>query len=411
MSIVTICSGVFCHSEEVASHVAKELEYRLVTDADVIQWAVDEHGADKDDLTKAVAPRRSLFGGWTQESPADTALLRTAIAEVGSDDNLVHHGRLGHLMPGSITHVLKVCLVATEDYRLKVASEDEGLAERAARKQIRQQDLELAEWTNRLFEKGPWDKTLYDLKLPMHTHGVAQAVAMIADHARSDVIQTTDASRRAWADFLLAAKVGTTLAKAGHDVKVTATSGDVTIEVNKYVVRYDALCKRLESAARTVDGVQSISFLQGPKFHAGYLSDEKEFALPAKVLLVDDEEEYVHTLSERLQMRDIGTATVYSGEGALEAIEEEEPEVIVLDLRMPGIDGMEVLRRVKRARPHVEVIILTGHGSERDRALAEELGAVAYLEKPVSIKRLTETLQQAYEKIRRERRENEPAEE
>jgi two-component system response regulator CpxR len=411
MSIVTICSGAFCHREEVASHLAKELECRLVTDADVIQWAVDKHGADKDDLEKAAIPRRSLFGGWTQENPAEVALLRQAVAEVGSEDNLIHDGRLGHLIPGSIAHVLKVCLVASEDYRLKLATESEDLAERAARKQIRQQDLELAEWTNRLFEKGPWDKSLYDLKLPMHTHGIAPAVAMIADHARSNVIQTTDDSRRAWADFLLAARVGTALTKAGHNVKVTALSGDLTIEVNKYVVRFDALSKRLGEAARKIDGVQSVKVVQGPKFRAGYLADGKEFSLPAKVLLVDDEQEYVQTLSERLQMRDIGTATVYSGEGALEAIEEEEPEVIVLDLRMPGIDGMEVLRRVKRTRPHVEVIILTGHGSEGDRALAEELGAVAYLEKPVSIERLTETLQHAYEKIRRERRGTEPTEE
>jgi len=72
---------------------------------------------------------------------------------------------------------------------------------------------------------------------------------------------------------------------------------------------------------------------------------------------------------------------------------------MVLDLKMPGINGMEVLRKVKKERPHVEVIILTGHGSEQDKALALEFGAFAYLEKPVDIEVLSKTMKEAYNKI------------
>jgi len=72
----------------------------------------------------------------------------------------------------------------------------------------------------------------------------------------------------------------------------------------------------------------------------------------------------------------------------------------VLDLKMPGIDGMEVLRRVKREHPAIEVIILTGHGSEKDRTACMEAGAFAYLQKPVDIEKLSETMRQAYEKVR-----------
>jgi two-component system response regulator CpxR len=82
----------------------------------------------------------------------------------------------------------------------------------------------------------------------------------------------------------------------------------------------------------------------------------------------------------------------------------EEPEVMVLDLKMPGIDGMEVLRRVKRTNPGTEVIILTGHGSDREEALAAELGAFAYLRKPVDIEVLTETMKAAYRKVEEARR-------
>jgi DNA-binding NtrC family response regulator len=121
------------------------------------------------------------------------------------------------------------------------------------------------------------------------------------------------------------------------------------------------------------------------------------------VLLVDDEREFVESLSERLIMRQMGSAVAYDGESALELINEDEPEVMILDLKMPGIDGIEVLRRVKATRPDIEVIILTGHGSEEDREVCMKLGAFAYLNKPVDIDLLSETLKKANEKIRKKK--------
>jgi DNA-binding NtrC family response regulator len=101
-------------------------------------------------------------------------------------------------------------------------------------------------------------------------------------------------------------------------------------------------------------------------------------------------------------MRDMGSAVAYDGESALAMINEheDEPEVMILDLKMPGIDGIEVLKRVKQTRPEIEVIILTGHGSEVDREACLRLGAFAYLRKPVDIDLLTETLRRANEKMR-----------
>ena len=122
---------------------------------------------------------------------------------------------------------------------------------------------------------------------------------------------------------------------------------------------------------------------------------------------MDDEKEYVQTLSDRLQTRDLDSAVAYDGEEALSYIEKDEPDVMVLDLKMPGVNGMDVLRKVKKERPHVEVIILTGHGSEKDRSLAMELGAFAYLEKPVDIDVLSKTMKDAYNKINKGKKEKE----
>ena len=107
-------------------------------------------------------------------------------------------------------------------------------------------------------------------------------------------------------------------------------------------------------------------------------------------------EEFVDTLSERLRSRDIESSIAYSGEEALEKLQSGGADVIVLDLLMPGIDGIETLRRVKQSHPEVEVIILTGHGSDREQAAAEDLGAFAYLRKPVNLNDLAQVMKEAY---------------
>jgi len=107
-----------------------------------------------------------------------------------------------------------------------------------------------------------------------------------------------------------------------------------------------------------------------------------------KVMFVDDEEEFVTTLSARIQRRDFSSSVAFTGEQALQIVDDQVPDVMVLDLKMPGIGGMEVLRRVKKAYPKVKVIILTGHGSEKDKKEALSLGAFGYLQKPVQIDEL-----------------------
>ena len=115
-----------------------------------------------------------------------------------------------------------------------------------------------------------------------------------------------------------------------------------------------------------------------------------------KVLLVDDEEEFVKALAERLKMRDLRSDTVLDGEEALSFVEDQEPDVMVLDLKMPGIDGMEVLRQVRNAYPKIQVIILTGHGTEKHEEEAKRLGAFDYLEKPVNLDVLVKKMKAAY---------------
>lgn len=116
-----------------------------------------------------------------------------------------------------------------------------------------------------------------------------------------------------------------------------------------------------------------------------------------KVLLVDDEIEFVTTLSNRLGMRGIKTDVVYDGEKALDYVKKNEPDVIVLDLKMPGLHGMEVLRRLSKTNPKIQVVILTGHGTDRDEEEAKRLKAFGYLRKPTDIETLADRIRGAYQ--------------
>ena len=116
-----------------------------------------------------------------------------------------------------------------------------------------------------------------------------------------------------------------------------------------------------------------------------------------KVLLVDDEEDFVTSMSERMRIRELGSDVVFTGEAAIESLDQQVPDVMVVDLNMPGIDGLEVLRQVKRMAPQVEVILLTGHGSDKDERAARRLGAFEYLRKPVDLEELVRNIRRAYE--------------
>jgi len=121
-----------------------------------------------------------------------------------------------------------------------------------------------------------------------------------------------------------------------------------------------------------------------------------------KVLLVDDEEDFVSTLAERLQLRDIMTLIATDGDQALQIIDTDKPPVVVLDVMMPGIGGLDVLQQIKRSYPQTQVILLTGRGSTKDGIKGMRLGAFDYLMKPVKIEGLIQKLNEAFRASKQE---------
>ena len=113
---------------------------------------------------------------------------------------------------------------------------------------------------------------------------------------------------------------------------------------------------------------------------------------PLNILLIDDEEAFVTTLQERLEMRGFSPRVATDGLTGLEMIAAEPPDVVVLDLRMPGLSGVEVLRRIRKGWPCLPVIMLSGHGSDQVFETCLSLGAALYHKKPLDIDVLLESI-------------------
>lgn len=120
-----------------------------------------------------------------------------------------------------------------------------------------------------------------------------------------------------------------------------------------------------------------------------------------RLLFVDDEKAYVNVLSNRLNKRDIDVTEAYSGLEGIQALRGQDFDVAILDLKMEDMDGLEVLKVFKKMYPQMEVIMLTGHGSEKAAKEGIELGAFDYLTKPCELKELLQKIQEAVERKRR----------
>jgi two-component system, OmpR family, response regulator len=119
-----------------------------------------------------------------------------------------------------------------------------------------------------------------------------------------------------------------------------------------------------------------------------------------RVLLADDEVAFTNNIAKLLTKRGYEVTVVNDGENAVRVVEEQDFDVAILDLKMPGIDGIETLRQVKRRRPFLEVIMLTGHGSVESGIQGMNLGAFDYAMKPILLDDLLEKIAEAYQRKR-----------
>lgn len=398
MTMVSFCGGRFCRVEEAAQKTAERLGCPLFTDNELAVRAAGLGPLPEGKLLAAMYEQPGALGDFTRLRPKALPQLALAMAELLAEAPLVFRGLGTHLIPGGVTHVLSVCLAASDGFRRAQAAREEELDPRRTEALIHDSDQAIRNWRHFLLAPAGWSAHEFDILLSVEKKDMASILELIVQSARSAPLMPTAASLAALEDMALAAKAQAGLAEKGYyhpEFKATACRGEISVETNKKILRVSKVNNDLIKAVRRKTGVDAVEVKMGPGYHKSDVYRQTSFVLPSKVLLVDDEREFVETLSERLQLRDIGATVVYDGAQAMESLARDRPEVVVLDLRMPGVDGLEVLSRIREQYPQVKVIVLTGHGSARDRDKCLAMGAFAFMQKPVDFEELSEVMRQA----------------
>jgi CheY-like chemotaxis protein len=341
--------------------------------------------------------RTSVFNKFTLEREKLINMLKQTLHQrLNSTDQYLFEGFLTSLIPSRVNHVLKVLVVDAQSDRISYALAN-GVSEKQAQKSRKEFDKMAYGWTDFLFNKEAYESSLYDLVIPVAQKTEEELVEAIIKCFHTTSLLHTKESQQAVSDMLVEAKIEHILLEKGHKIGIVVVEGDAILTVEEDVFNFGKLEEEISQFARQVEGVGKVTVKQSPNAKKSIYRRQK-FELPSKVLFVDDEKEFVQTVSERLISRDVGTYGVYDGEAALEVVNEDQPDVMVLDLKMPGLHGIEVLRQTKELAPEVEVIILTGHGTMDDMQQCMELGAFAYMNKPVDIEELSATIKAASEK-------------
>lgn len=394
MSSIALFPCSFSSSSQLTEEMANSFGLTIYDDRKLIHDTAAKYNVEEDSLSESLYKKTSVFNQFTLEREKNLNLLKAVLAEkIQENGPTLYSGFQAILIPETIPHILKVLVVDNKTNRTNRAIES-GLTEKEAKKFIRADDVRAYNLTDFLFKKEAYDSSLYDLVIPVEYRSAAEINDQIRKYYQSTPVLKTTNAIQAGADFKLATEVEHKLLLKGHKIPVKSEEGVITLSIEKSVLNFNKLRDELIEIASTVVGVTRVEVEKSPEYEVSIYRQQK-FELPSKVLFVDDEKEFVQTVSERLISRDVGTYGVYNGDDALELVAEDRPEVMVLDLKMPGMHGVEVLRRTKELAPEVEVIILTGHGTKDDMRQCMELGAFAYLNKPVNIEELSATIQDA----------------
>lgn len=398
MPAIALFSSTFTNETQIINELSTLTASQVISDKDIIADACSKYKVDKNKLEQALYTKMSVFNQFTLEKEKHLAFLKSSLSEkLGENERCIYYGFITLLIPARISHVLKVLIAGSKEQRIQRAVAA-GISEKEAKRLIHKSDASAFELTDFLYKKEAWSPLLYDIVIPADQYTTKDVLQIILENLHKSAVQKTDASVQAIKDMALGAQVELALLGKGHNIEVAANNGGVRLTVNKSVLNFGKLESELSDIASAVGGVKSVEVVKGPDYKIS-IYRKQQFELPSKVLLVDDEKEFAQTLSERLISRDVGSHAVYDGQQALDLLKDDRPDVMVLDLKMPGIDGIEVLRQTRKTHPNIKVIILTGHGTEDDRKICMELGAFAYLQKPTDIEKLSATIYDAYKSI------------
>lgn len=398
MPSIAIFHAALTREKEICEAIANATGFAVVDTNQIIEEAGRHFSIPQEKIEKALYQKTSVFNQFTFEKERSVSAMKSIMAETLTQPQKIYFGYIASLISAKISHVLKILLVDSREARTQRGIK-QGMNLKDAQKHIRDSDSSALLWTDFLYNLEPFDASLYDIVIPVSEKTDDEIARLVSEQCAQGTVLERKRSMQAIADMAMSAKIEMALLQKGHKVNINIAEGTVYLSINKSVINFTGLSSKLQDIAAPIAQPYEVKVEMGKDYTTSVYRDQ-EFRLPPKVLLVDDEKDFALTLSERLISRNVGSYAVFDGQEALDFLTDDKPDVIVLDLKMPGVDGLEVLKQTKKNNPDIEIIILTGHGTEEDRKNCLDLGAFAYLQKPTDIKTLSATIHEAHQKYK-----------
>jgi two-component system response regulator CpxR len=268
MPVITLFSGSYCNEQQIVQEIASRTGYRQMTDQEIVADASRLSTIPENRIERVFSDKVSVFNRLTRERERSLAYLRMALANCLAQDGLIISGFAGQLIPNTINHVLRVCLIADMASRVAAAASALQIAPSEALKIVHREDEKCAAWMHMLHgAKDPWSAALYDISLPTDKTAAEEIAMTIEENIAKSVFKLAGQSKTAVDDFNIAADVEIALVKKGHTVGVDVKENVVTLTINKHVLMLSRLEEELKEIAVKVPGVSAVETKVGPGYY------------------------------------------------------------------------------------------------------------------------------------------------
>ena len=258
MAVITISRGSYSKGKTVAEKVAEKLGYECIS-RDILLEASEEYHIPEIKLVRAIHDAPGILERVSHQKEKFVSFVQTALLKHLCRDNIVYHGLAGHYFVQGVSHALKVRIIADMEERAQLEMARETISRSEAMRLLKKDDDERRKWSQYLYDTDTADPNLYDLVIHIRKITVDDAVEIICNTVSMATFNTTEASKQAITDLLLAAEVKAAVIQLDHSITTSAENGVVTIHSQAMLHQQNALGNEIEAIAKTIPGVLGVN--------------------------------------------------------------------------------------------------------------------------------------------------------
>ncbi|MBU3914526.1 cytidylate kinase-like family protein [bacterium] len=256
MTIITISRGSYSRGKELAEKLAAKLNYKCVS-REVLLGTCGQFKVPEKELTKAIKNAPSILNRFTREKEQYINRIRATLLEYAQNDNIVYHGLAGQFFLKDIPNVVKVCLIADMEYRIKTVMEVENISRKGAMSLLKKIDEERVKWGRRLYGIKPFDPILFDLVINIRNLTVDDAVGIIAYATEFPCFQATPESREMLKNKTIKAQI-VALLDEYPNADISVKEGRVHVGIDAPLNQKDRITQEVKESIERIKGVEEI---------------------------------------------------------------------------------------------------------------------------------------------------------